>query len=185
MYGAYVAREKASVSGHVWVGKNLVPRLICYSLFFFGILSVEVAILLVQFLFQGQTPSLAVMYLVPITSGSAALFLAEGLILWRRNKPDRTQRTTHWTKKQPENILKAFASPFDSTSKHVSIFLQLGTLGHRRLCPVFVHALLMCLAAEARIAGSLGTAAINPILCPAGFSAPTRSLWARRRLPLP
>src|SRR4030042_2590486 len=70
VYGAYVAKEKASVSGHVWVGKNLVPRLICYSLFFFGILSVEAAILLVQFFFQGQTPSLAVLYLVPITAGS-------------------------------------------------------------------------------------------------------------------
>lgn len=92
LYGAYVAKEKANVSGHVWVGKNLVPRLMCYSLFFFGILSVEVAILLVQFLFQGQTPSLAVLYLVPITAGSAGLFLAEGLILWRRNKPDRIQR---------------------------------------------------------------------------------------------
>ncbi|MGD6850977.1 MAG: hypothetical protein ACQCN6_02820 [Candidatus Bathyarchaeia archaeon] len=92
VYGAYVAKEKASVSGHVWVGKNLVPRLICYSLFFFGILSVEVAILMVQFFFQGQTPSLAVLYLVPVTAGSAGLFLAEGLTLWKRNKPDNTQK---------------------------------------------------------------------------------------------
>jgi hypothetical protein len=88
VYGAYVAKEKASVSGHVWVGKNLVPRLICYSLFFFGILSVEVAILFVQFFFQGLTPSLAVLYLVPITAGSAGLFLAEGLILWKRSMRD-------------------------------------------------------------------------------------------------
>ncbi len=93
VYGAYVAKEKASVSGHVWVGKNLVPRLICYSLFFFGIFSVEVAILLVQFFFQGQAPSLAVLYLVPITAGSAGLFLAEGLILWKRSKPDNTPKS--------------------------------------------------------------------------------------------
>ena len=92
VYGAYVAKEKASVSGHVWVGKNLVPRLICYSLFFFGILSVEIAILFVQFLFQGQTPSLAVIYLVPITAGSAGLFLAEGLILLRRIKREGNQK---------------------------------------------------------------------------------------------
>ncbi|MGD6806952.1 MAG: hypothetical protein ACQCN4_08345 [Candidatus Bathyarchaeia archaeon] len=92
VYGAYVAKEKASVSGHVWVGKNLVPRLICYSLFFFGILSVEIAILFVQFLFQGQTPSLAVIYLVPITAGSAGLFLAEGLILLRRIKREGGQK---------------------------------------------------------------------------------------------
>lgn len=93
VYGAYVARQKASVSGHVWVGRNLVPRLLCYSLFFFGILSVEVVILMVQYLFQGQTPSLAVLYLVPITAGSAGLFLAEGLILLKRNKPDNNMKT--------------------------------------------------------------------------------------------
>jgi len=93
VYGAYVAKEKANVSGHVWVGKNLVPRLICYSLFFFGLLSVEIAILLVQFLFAGQTPSLAVLYLVPITAGSAGLFLGEGLILWRRNRPEANPKS--------------------------------------------------------------------------------------------
>lgn len=86
VYGSYVAREKTSVRGHVWVGKNLLPRLICYSLFFFGILSVETAILAVQFFLQGQTPSLAVIYLIPITASSAALFLAEGILLNRRNK---------------------------------------------------------------------------------------------------
>lgn len=91
-YGDYILKEKTSINGHVWVGKNLVPRLICYSLFFFGILSVEIAILMAQFLFQGQTPSLAVLYLVPITAGSAALFLVEGLILWRRNKPESTKK---------------------------------------------------------------------------------------------
>jgi hypothetical protein len=92
VYGAYVAKEKTSVSGHVWVGRNLVPRLICYSLFFFGILSVEVTILVVQFFSQGRTPSLAVMYLVPITSLSAGLFLAEGLLLFRKNKPSRSSK---------------------------------------------------------------------------------------------
>jgi hypothetical protein len=88
VYGAYVAKEKASISGHVWVGKNLVPRLICYSFFFLGILAVEASILLVQFFFQNTTPSLAVAYLVPITAGSAGLFLAEGLLLWKHNKPN-------------------------------------------------------------------------------------------------
>lgn len=86
VYGTYVAKEKTSISGHVWVGRTLVPRLICYALFFFGILIAETAILGAQFFSQGLSPSLAVGYLVPITAGSAALFLAEGLILWQRNK---------------------------------------------------------------------------------------------------
>lgn len=90
IYGSYVVREKTSIRGHLWIGKNLVPRLICYSLFFFGLLSAEVAILMIQFFLQGQTLSLAVFYLVPITAGSAGLFLAEGLLLWKRNKPSNS-----------------------------------------------------------------------------------------------
>jgi predicted transcriptional regulator len=33
--GEYIVREKTSISGHVWIGRNLVPRLMFYSLFFF------------------------------------------------------------------------------------------------------------------------------------------------------
>jgi hypothetical protein len=53
-------------------------------------LSVEAAILAIQYFFQAQTPSLAVFYLIPITAGSAGLFLAEGLTLWKRNKSDNS-----------------------------------------------------------------------------------------------
>jgi hypothetical protein len=102
VYGAYVAREKANVSGHVWVGKNLVPRLICYSLFFFGLLSAEIAILMIQFFLQGQTPSLAIFYLVPITAGSAGLFLAEGLLLWKRNKPSSSPKNEPLDERTPQ-----------------------------------------------------------------------------------
>ena len=90
VYGSYLAKEKASVSGHVWIGRNLIPRLLCYSFFFIGILSVEFAILMIQYFFQGQTPSLAVAYLVPITAGAAGLFLVEGLVLLRHSKPDNS-----------------------------------------------------------------------------------------------
>jgi hypothetical protein len=94
VYGSYVAREKASVTGHLWIGRNLVPRLICYSLFFFGLLSVEAVILIVQFFSQDLTPSLAVMYLLPITGVSAVLFLAEGLMVYRKNNPNSNSKET-------------------------------------------------------------------------------------------
>ena len=92
VYGSYVVKEKTSVSGHLWIGRNLVPRLICYSLFFFGLLSVEAAILIVQFLSQDLTPSLAVMYLLPITGLSAVLFLTEGLMVFKKNKPSNSPK---------------------------------------------------------------------------------------------
>ena len=34
--GEYIVKEKTSISGHIWIGRTLVPRLMCYSLFFFG-----------------------------------------------------------------------------------------------------------------------------------------------------
>ena len=92
LYGLYVVKEKTSVSGHLWIGRNLVPRLVCYSLFFFGLLSVETAILFVQFFSKDLTPSLAVMYLVPITGLSAVLFLAEGLMVYRKNNPNGSSK---------------------------------------------------------------------------------------------
>ncbi|XHH07888.1 MAG: hypothetical protein ACFCUE_09945 [Candidatus Bathyarchaeia archaeon] len=92
VYGAYIVKEKTNISGHLWIGRNLVPRLLCYSLFFFGILSVEAAILTIQFFLQNATPSLAVLYLLPITGISAGLFLAEGLVLYRKNKRFNTAK---------------------------------------------------------------------------------------------
>jgi hypothetical protein len=92
VYGSYVVKEKTNVSGHLWIGKNLVPRLVCYSLFFFGLLSVEAAILIVQFISLDLTPSLAVMYLFPITGLSAVLFLTEGLMVYRKNKPNSSSK---------------------------------------------------------------------------------------------
>jgi hypothetical protein len=104
VYGAYVVREKTSINGHLWIGRNLVPRLICYSFFFFGILSVETVILLIQFFFQGVTPSLAVLYLVPITAASAGLFLGEGLILYRKNKPSNKLKDNLGEEKPAQSI---------------------------------------------------------------------------------
>ncbi len=92
LYGSYVVKEKTSVSGHLWIGRNLVPRLICYSLFFFGLLSVEAAILIVQFFSKDLSPSLAVMYLLPITGLSAVLFLTEGLMVFRKNRPSNSSK---------------------------------------------------------------------------------------------
>jgi predicted transcriptional regulator len=32
--GEYIVKEKTNITGHIWIGRNLVPRLMCYSLFF-------------------------------------------------------------------------------------------------------------------------------------------------------
>ncbi len=43
--GEYIVKEKTNITGHIWIGRNLVPRLMCYSLFFLGIMIIEAIIL--------------------------------------------------------------------------------------------------------------------------------------------
>lgn len=92
-YGAYVVREKASISGHLWIGRNLVPRLMCYSLFFMGIVGIELAIIAVQFFFQAQIPKLELIYLAATNAIAMALFLGEGLLLRGKNKPENQRNS--------------------------------------------------------------------------------------------
>ena len=51
-YGDFVLKEKANINGHVWVGKNLVPRLMFYSFFFMGAFAAEVSIILLSLLIK-------------------------------------------------------------------------------------------------------------------------------------
>lgn len=87
--GEYIVKEKTSISGHIWIGRNLVPRLMCYSLFFLGIILTESVIVSVQF-FSGQLPTLAIVYLIATNSIAFTLFLAEGILLRKKASPEKT-----------------------------------------------------------------------------------------------
>ena len=84
--GEYILKEKTSISGHIWIGRNLVPRLMCYSLFFLGILLVETVIVSVQFYSSGEIPNLALLYLIATNGIAFALFLGEGLLLRKKGQ---------------------------------------------------------------------------------------------------
>jgi hypothetical protein len=102
VYGEYIVKEKVNISGHIWVGRNLVPRLMCYSLFFLGIVGTEAAILAVQVFLQGTLPSMDLIYLVLTNSVAMALFLAEGLVLRRKNKPENGSKQEKKPDTNPE-----------------------------------------------------------------------------------
>lgn len=88
--GEYVVKEKTSISGHIWLGRNLVPRLMFYSLFFLGFVILEIAILFVQFLSDGIVLSLPLVYLMITNIIAFALFLIEGLLLRRKIQPEKS-----------------------------------------------------------------------------------------------
>ena len=89
-YGDYILKEKANINGHVWVGKNLVPRLMFYSFFFLGAFSAEIAIMMLMFLIKGAVLQVSFFFLTGLTGVAMFLFLMEGLLLFRKLNPNRT-----------------------------------------------------------------------------------------------
>jgi hypothetical protein len=86
-YGEYVVKQKVNISGHLWIGRNLVPRLMCYSLFFMAVLGVELVIIANQVFVQGKLPTTDILYLAATNGIATFLFLVEGLQLRRKSKP--------------------------------------------------------------------------------------------------
>jgi hypothetical protein len=91
-YGEYVAKEKANISGHLWIGRNIVPRLMFYSLFFMGIVVIEFIIIGVQFFAYGQIPEITLIYLLTTNGIAMVLFLGEGLLLRKKTKTETAKR---------------------------------------------------------------------------------------------
>ncbi len=83
-YGDYVLKQKTNVSGHIWVGRNLVPRLIFYSLFFMGALGSEITIVLVSYLTGAFVIETSFIFLTGMTAVAMILFLAEATSLRRK-----------------------------------------------------------------------------------------------------
>jgi DNA-binding transcriptional ArsR family regulator len=82
--GRYVVKEKAKISGYLWVGRTLVPRLIFYSLFFTGLLGTELVAIAIRYFMYGLFPDMIFLYLTLITAIAMALFLIEGISLHKK-----------------------------------------------------------------------------------------------------
>ena len=91
-YGDYILKEKTSINGHVWVGKNLVPRLMFYSFFFMGPFAAEVGIILLSLVIKDLVIQVSFIFLMGITGVAMILFLIEGLVLYRKISPKHTNR---------------------------------------------------------------------------------------------
>ena len=84
--GRYIIKEKAKISGHLWVGRTLVPRLMFYSLFFTGLLGTELVAITIGYFGYGLIPETLSIYLTLVTGIALALFLIEGLSLRKKSK---------------------------------------------------------------------------------------------------
>lgn len=86
-YGDYVLKERTSINGHVWVGRNLVPRLMFYSFFFLGAFIAEIAIILLSILVEDVVIQVSFLFLTVMTGIAMTIFLIEGLQLYRKLAP--------------------------------------------------------------------------------------------------
>jgi len=86
VYGDFVLKEKASVSGHVWVGRSLMPRLMFYSLFFMGAFSAEIAVIILSFVIRGLIVETSFLFFSGMTAVAMVLFLVEGLSLNKKKQ---------------------------------------------------------------------------------------------------
>jgi hypothetical protein len=80
-YGDYVVKEKINVSGNIWVGRNLVPRFVIYSLFFAGLLIVEILTIVMNQVFD-----VTFVYLIILTVTAIGIFSAEGIVFKRKSQ---------------------------------------------------------------------------------------------------
>ena len=83
-YGDYILKEKTGVSGHVWVGKTLVPRLMFYSFFFIGAFGAEIGIILLSYLVADLVIETSFLFLTGMTVVAMILFFIEGVLLRRK-----------------------------------------------------------------------------------------------------
>jgi len=87
-YGDYILKEKTSINGHVWVGKNLVPRLMFYSFFFLGAFAAEIMVIVLSYLIKSTVIQVSFLFLTGMTGSAMILFLIEGLLLYRKLNPN-------------------------------------------------------------------------------------------------
>lgn len=78
-YGNYMLKQKTDIAGCVWIGKEFVPRLMFYSLFFMGALSAELAIIVLSYFVMGFAIETSFYFLTGITVVAMSMFFHGGL----------------------------------------------------------------------------------------------------------
>ena len=84
--GNYVVTEKVAVRGYVWIGRNLVPNPLIYSLVFLGILITELVVLAIHFPVETNQFKIFFLLLTLITVAALLLFLIEALRMFARTR---------------------------------------------------------------------------------------------------
>ena len=83
-YGEYTAKNKAHISGYVWIGKYLVPAMWRYSIVFLIIFAVELYVLAAHFPYETNEFKVFFLIILAITGVALAVFTVEGFLQTKR-----------------------------------------------------------------------------------------------------
>jgi hypothetical protein len=89
-YGEYIVKEKRGISGYVWIGRKLVPRLMLYSILFMSILVFEIIILIIHYSVEDNEFKIFFLLLTAITAIATAIFMTETIRIKRKKSPRLT-----------------------------------------------------------------------------------------------
>jgi DNA-binding transcriptional ArsR family regulator len=97
-YGEYVVKRKARISGYMWLGKRVVPKMLIYGVIFMVVLLWELYALVTHYEVENYEFKVFFLFLILITASAMALFFVEGLLqrirAKRRIQTEQAQNTT-------------------------------------------------------------------------------------------
>jgi DNA-binding IclR family transcriptional regulator len=89
-YGEYQLKKKVSVNGFHWIGRNLLPRTMFFSIGFLALLLTEVIVLVIHWQWEDYVIKTYYAIGISITALAMAFFLFEALSTLRRLKVKET-----------------------------------------------------------------------------------------------
>ena len=138
-YGEYIAKNKAHITGYVWVGhRHLIPKMWSYSLIFLMILTVELVVLAIHYRVETYEFKVFFLLLILVTGVALGVFTREGWLQNRRKRYTKTKEDTKQAQKADENgslnanrlNLAASANFFREKEKR---FLGVSFISHQRI----------------------------------------------------
>lgn len=84
-YGEYITKNKAKISGYVWLGHHLIPKMWRYSIIFVAILATELIVLAIHYRVETYEFKIFFLLLILVTVTALGVFTREGMLQNRRH----------------------------------------------------------------------------------------------------
>ena len=85
-YGEYVLKDKAHLTGYIWLGKRMLPKMLVYALAFMSILIIELIVLAIHYSVENYEFKVFFLLLTIVTGSAMAVFTVEALRHRKRTK---------------------------------------------------------------------------------------------------